>query len=178
MRRLTVPRKVISVVSLLSLVFILSSCGGTSKVAIKDDRQLSRDWQKKESPAPALDESPDNETDNVSSADQNIGDVDTTPDEPLNEADGTTGDELRQEVLIKDLAFEPAEIRVKPGTTIVWNNQDATAHEVHANDDAWHADPFGQGETFEMDFSTPGTYGYHCHIHPVVNGIIIVEQAE
>ena len=175
MHYLPIPHKVISVVLLISLVFILGACGRTNKDAHSDDGQLLKNEQNKESLAPASDKNPGDETDKKSSAAQNNGADDTTPDKPQNGGEGTTGDELRQEVLIKDFVFEPAEIKVKPGTTIVWNNQDAAAHEIHTNIRDYQRESFGQGESFEIDFISPGTYNYHCHIHPRMSGTIIVE---
>jgi plastocyanin len=33
------------------------------------------------------------------------------------------------------------------------------------------------GESFTLTFSDPGTYLYNCHIHPGMNGVIVVEPA-
>lgn len=91
-----------------------------------------------------------------------------------NDSDLKSG-EISQEVLIENLAFEAATTTIKPGTTIIWKNKDSEDHEIHANDGAWHSEPVGQGETFELKLDATGKYGYHCHIHPGMNGTIIVE---
>ncbi len=84
-------------------------------------------------------------------------------------------DESRQEVSIGASGFEPNEIAVTAGTTIVWKNEDEENHEVHADDDAYQLDIIGPGETVEVAFEAPGTFTYHCHIHPTVQGTIVVE---
>ncbi|MCK4267827.1 MAG: cupredoxin domain-containing protein [Actinomycetia bacterium] len=91
-----------------------------------------------------------------------------------NDSDLKTG-EISQEVLIENLAFKAAATAIKAGTTIIWKNKDSEDHEIHANDGAWHSEPVGQGEIFELKFDATGKYGYHCHIHPEMNGTIIVE---
>ena len=91
-----------------------------------------------------------------------------------NDSDLKSG-EISQEVLIENLAFEAGTTTIKPGTTIIWKNKDSENHEVHANDGAWHSEPIEFDKTFELKFDAPGKYGYHCHIHPGMNGTIIVE---
>jgi len=31
------------------------------------------------------------------------------------------------------------------------------------------------GETFQLNATTPGTYAYHCSIHPFMKGTIVVK---
>ncbi|MGI0090172.1 MAG: cupredoxin domain-containing protein [Nitrososphaerales archaeon] len=33
------------------------------------------------------------------------------------------------------------------------------------------------GSNFSVTFTVPGTYQYHCNIHPWMNGIIIVKSS-
>lgn len=83
-------------------------------------------------------------------------------------------DESRQEVSIGASGFEPNEIAVTAGTTIVWKNEDEENHEVHADDDAYQLDIIGQGGQVQVTFDAPGTFTYHCHVHPTVRGTIVV----
>jgi hypothetical protein len=69
----------------------------------------------------------------------------------------------------------PDAITVTAGTQIVWTNQDSAAHTVTADDGQYHSNPLNKTQTFSQTFSTPGTYTYHCSIHPFMKGAIIVQ---
>ncbi len=86
------------------------------------------------------------------------------------EAQGAT-----QEIDIASFAFAPAEVTVKAGTKIVWTNQDDANHQVHDDNGAFLSDIVGKGGTVEVDYSAPGTFTYHCHVHPNMKATIIVE---
>ncbi len=76
--------------------------------------------------------------------------------------------------------FEPAEISVKAGTTIVWTNKDAAAHTVTSgNPSAGPSGAFDSGlikasNTFEYKFNSAGTTQYFCSIHPWMTGKVTV----
>lgn len=84
------------------------------------------------------------------------------------------------EVVMRNVAFDPQEITVPVGTTVVWRNEDAFAHTVTSGT---RGDPTGLfdsgnvagGGSFEFTFEEPGTYEYFCRIHPGMDGTIIVE---
>ncbi|MBI5392099.1 cupredoxin family copper-binding protein [Candidatus Woesearchaeota archaeon] len=76
-------------------------------------------------------------------------------------------------VVIKDFKFNPAAITVKPGTTIVWENQDKASHTVKLPN--WESEELFQGSTTKKTLTDPGTYNYVCGIHPSMKGTIIVE---
>lgn len=80
---------------------------------------------------------------------------------------------------IKLFMFKPSPMEVKPGTTLVWTNQDAIDHSVTAGkpgslSGAFDSDFFGQGQTFEFTFNEPGTYDYFCKRHESMVGTIVV----
>ena len=78
-------------------------------------------------------------------------------------------------VTIKGFAFNPATITVAPGTTVVWTQQDSAPHTVTSDTNAWTAsNPLSTGQTFSHVFTTPGTYAYHCSIHPYMTAKVIV----
>ena len=80
---------------------------------------------------------------------------------------------------IGDMAFVPASITVKAGTAVSWLNTDSVQHTVTADtpsDNAPASQAFGLGETYVFLFTTPGTYTYHCSIHPSMKGTVIVTQ--
>ena len=84
-------------------------------------------------------------------------------------------------VTIKNFTFEPSTLTVKAGTTVTWTNQDSTSHQVASNPHPAHTDLPGldsgtlsQGQTYSFTFTTKGTFGYHCHLHPSMQGTIVV----
>lgn len=76
-------------------------------------------------------------------------------------------------VTIQNFAFNPATLTVKAGTTVTWTNLDSTIHRIKST--AFNSSDLNQGNTFQFQFNTAGTYDYSCAIHPSMTGKIIVE---
>jgi plastocyanin len=78
-------------------------------------------------------------------------------------------------VKISDFKFAPATITVKHGTGLSVTNSDSTAHTATADDghtfDTGTIDP---GASKTISVTKPGTYPYHCSIHPFMHGKIVV----
>jgi len=77
-------------------------------------------------------------------------------------------------------AFSPATLTIKAGTTVTWKNTTAVPHTVKSDDgksfDSGTANPIAaQTGTFSFTFTTPGTFAYHCTIHPFMKATIIVQ---
>jgi plastocyanin len=81
-------------------------------------------------------------------------------------------------VELKGIQFRPQGIRVKPGTTVTWVNNDPVIHNVrHVESVFLSADVVQPGETFFYTFDKPGKYRYQCTLHhPSMNGVVIVEE--
>src|SRR5215217_3958974 len=77
-------------------------------------------------------------------------------------------------VSIVDFAFQPASIEVAAGSTVTWTNTGAATHTVTADNGAFDSGQLGPGATFSQTFTTPGTYTYHCEIHPRMTGTVVV----
>jgi plastocyanin len=67
---------------------------------------------------------------------------------------------------IKNFAFNPPNATVAPGTTVTWVNDDQVPHTVTANDGAFDSGTLQPGQSYSFAFDKPGTYAYHCNIHP------------
>lgn len=80
-------------------------------------------------------------------------------------------------VRIADFNFAPKEITVRAGTTVTWTNEGRAPHTVTADKGAFDSKRMGNGATFSFTFDTPGTYEYHCDIHPSMTGEVTVEGA-
>lgn len=86
-------------------------------------------------------------------------------------------------VTIEKGKFIPETVTVKAGSTIVFENEETTEHSVVS-------DNYGSGDTATFDTGTlsyekrvdavtyekPGTYTYHCTLHPEMKGTIIVTE--
>jgi uncharacterized protein (TIGR03118 family) len=76
---------------------------------------------------------------------------------------------------INNFAFMPSMVTIATGVQVQWTNQDGTAHTVTADDSRFHSDILDRGQTFSQTFSAPGSYSYHCSIHPFMKGKIVVQ---
>lgn len=79
-------------------------------------------------------------------------------------------------------AFEPDDLTIDPGTTVVWE-WESSGHNVVADDapDDWEGtgdDTFSEGHTYEHTFETAGEYEYYCSPHQAfgMTGRIAVED--
>ncbi|MFH1150916.1 MAG: cupredoxin domain-containing protein [Actinomycetota bacterium] len=76
-------------------------------------------------------------------------------------------------VTMKGQAFSPAEVTIKVGEAVSWMNDDSVAHTITGADfDSGEIQP---GMEFIRTFTKPGTYDYHCTIHPTMTGKTIVQ---
>jgi len=75
--------------------------------------------------------------------------------------------------------FSPTTITVVIGvnSTVVWTNYDSAEHTVTATDNSFNSGFIQPGQSFSYTFTTPGTYGYYCTIHPWMKGTVIVKAA-
>jgi plastocyanin len=78
------------------------------------------------------------------------------------------------DVAISGFAFSPVEITVKAGTIVRWTNNDSVTHTVVADSGDWASGDLAQGGIYSRVFDAPGTYTYHCGVHPSMKGTIIV----
>ena len=80
-------------------------------------------------------------------------------------------------VSIKGFAFNPPNATLAPGTTVTWVNDDQAPHTTTANDGAFDSGTLQPGQSYSFTFDKPGTYAYHCNIHPYMTGTITVSGA-
>ena len=78
-------------------------------------------------------------------------------------------------VSIKNFAFSNTSLNVTTGTTVTWTNNDATTHTVTANDGSFDSGSIAPGNSFTHTFTGMGTVQYHCRIHPMMKGAVIVK---
>lgn len=67
--------------------------------------------------------------------------------------------------------FNPEEVRIDPGDTVVWNNQGSKSHTVTADDRSFRSGTVKAGETYSHTFTEEGFYYYYCKFHGGKNGV-------
>lgn len=85
------------------------------------------------------------------------------------------GDSIAARVVIRQVAFQPREVRIRVGQTVEWVNQDPTVHTVTADDGSWGSELLGEGKRYTHRFDKPGRYSYHCLPHPMMTATVVVE---
>jgi plastocyanin len=80
-------------------------------------------------------------------------------------------------VSIKDFAFDPPNATVAPGTTVTWVNNDQVPHTATANDGAFDSGTLQPGQSYSFTVGKPGTYAYHCNIHPDMTATVTMSGA-
>lgn len=80
------------------------------------------------------------------------------------------------EVGIAQMKFEPQQVKVKPGTTVKWiNNEKRTSHSILFDQgELPESERFFPGESWQRTFEKPGVYTYRCGPHPDMTGTVEV----
>ncbi|MFL5788986.1 MAG: plastocyanin/azurin family copper-binding protein [Flavisolibacter sp.] len=77
-------------------------------------------------------------------------------------------------VEIKAMQFQPSELIVHRGDTIVFINRDILVHDVtEETNKAWTSSPLSTGQSFSLVVSENADY--YCSIHPVMKGKLLVQ---
>ena len=103
---------------------------------------------------------------------------DTQTDE--GDSDDSEADEAGDEVLARNISFDPDTITIEAGTTVTFTNEDVVRHTVTSGepgepDGEFDEDLPDQGDTTEITFDEPGTFAYYCDLHRDMTGEITVE---
>jgi amicyanin len=78
-------------------------------------------------------------------------------------------------VAIQNFAFNPASVTVKAGTTVTWTNADSASHTVTSDSGSLMKSALlATGQSYSVTFTTPGTFTYHCSVHPMMHGTVVV----
>jgi len=79
------------------------------------------------------------------------------------------------EVKIDNFTFNPQQITVKAGDTVIWVNHDDIPHTVTSKTMALRSKAMDTDDKFSFTFATPGKFDYFCSLHPHMTGTIVVE---
>jgi plastocyanin len=78
-------------------------------------------------------------------------------------------------VVIYNYAFGTPTLAVARGTTVTWQNTDVVAHTATSDAGTWDTGSIAPGASKSITFSTAGTFPYHCIVHPMMTGVIVVQ---
>jgi plastocyanin len=99
-----------------------------------------------------------------------------SPAEPKAPPAGKTAPAGGSNVGIFDDYFGPATTYVEPGTTVRWTNYGLHHHTVTSATGLFDSGELDHNGTFTYTFTKPGTYEYHCNVHPkVMRGTVVVK---
>jgi plastocyanin len=76
-------------------------------------------------------------------------------------------------ITIKDFSFTTPD-SVSPGATITVDNKDGTLHTVTSDDGDAFDDTASAGTSTFTAPTKPGSYPFHCNIHPSMHGTLVV----
>jgi plastocyanin len=80
-------------------------------------------------------------------------------------------------VQIKNFAYSQQSVQVKVGDVVAWMNGDSAPHSATMDDGSCDTDSISSGSTAMLVFNAPGTYTYHCKIHPTqMKDVTVVVQ--
>ncbi len=88
----------------------------------------------------------------------------TAPAAPSIAAPPGTAPVNRVTITITNFAFQPKELTIPAGTTVVWSTE-AGRHTVWEEDGAFQSDTLRAGDQFEHTFEQPGVVHYYCDNH-------------
>jgi plastocyanin len=82
-------------------------------------------------------------------------------------------------VVMSGYAFSPRSLTITAGDTVTWVNQDQAPHDVKTTSgpESIHSSLLNKGGTWSHTFTTPGTYGYVCTVHPGMTAQLVVKAA-
>jgi plastocyanin len=80
------------------------------------------------------------------------------------------------EVGLYDNRFDPPMLTVPAGTTVRWTNRGHHKHTVTSDRGDWGSEELSPAGAYSYTFRHPGTYPYHCEVHPrEMRGTVVVK---
>ncbi len=70
--------------------------------------------------------------------------------------------------------YTPAHVTVVSGERVRFSNDSVRDHTVSADDDSFDSGRLSAGEHYDLATKTPGSFPYHCSLHPGITGSVNV----
>ncbi len=80
------------------------------------------------------------------------------------------------QVAINDFDYRPPTVNIQVGDTVNWTNNGRAPHTVTSDTGAFDSGRLNAGQSFSYTFNAPGTFPYHCAIHPNMRGTVVVSS--
>jgi plastocyanin len=98
---------------------------------------------------------------------------------PVSAAQATVADDSKAAaetitVRISGMRFEPANLTVKPGTTVTWVMNEQTPHTITGQGNELRSNTLQMKQTYSFTFNESGRYDYACDFHPSMQGVVKV----
>jgi plastocyanin len=79
-------------------------------------------------------------------------------------------------VAVVDFGFQPYQVTVHVGQSVVWRNEGSSGHDVTGGGPSpWRSGPLEPMTAYWQLFGSVGVYDYQCTIHPEMRGRVLVE---
>lgn len=79
-------------------------------------------------------------------------------------------------VTIKNFAYTPASLTIRPGQSVTWVNADDRDHTIASPDGTFASGNLSPGASFTVTFKTSGRFTYGCSLHPRMRGTVLVAE--
>ena len=86
----------------------------------------------------------------------------------------TTARAATHQVTIVNMSFQPANLTIAAGDTVVFANQDNAPHTATSDTGAFDTGRLTGGASAQLTFPSAGEFAYHCDIHRMMKGTITV----
>jgi plastocyanin len=79
-------------------------------------------------------------------------------------------------VSITSSGFDPAQMTVGAGDTVMWVNRDTVTRQLIAESGGFSSPQLPPGETYTFQFTRPGTFAYHDRLKTAQKGTVVVRR--
>ena len=78
-------------------------------------------------------------------------------------------------ITIEGMRFQPEELSVKAGDTVVWLNKDVVPHTATARPGGFDSATIDAGQSWKVSLAAPGVFDYVCSFHPTMTARLRVQ---
>jgi len=75
---------------------------------------------------------------------------------------------------MSDFAFTPQSVTITKNQYVTWQNGAAQPHTTTSDAGLWNVSVGAGAKSGAVYFANPGSFTYHCTIHPTMTGTIVV----
>lgn len=69
-------------------------------------------------------------------------------------------------------------LQVAVGDKVTFDNRDDKPHTFTSDEGLFDSETIDAGKRYGYAYAAPGTYHYHCEIHPLMKGTVVVVPAD